>query len=344
MLTFVISEEHQYTIRDVLETRDHALHGRVIILSYDDFLSLPRLPRSTYLFLDIERLAHEQVERITSRLQHLEAAAQGLRVLNRPDRIGSRMQIMGALKRAGINDFDLLPIDTPPEKLRFPVFLRGISDHDGPKSQLIQNAAELSQAIAALDMPQGYGITEYVDARNADGLHEKRSYMRIGDSLFPSALDTSQHWVCKGEHSDPANVAQPDREIAFLNSDEDREVLRRGFEAAGIDYGRADYAIIDGRPQIFEINTNPWLEPPENVPAISRQGALIMIRRFFEALIGLDAATRDGKRGWVAVKGASRKPAGRMNRRGIFHRALHMIGRSQDETRVMRRLRDLRLL
>ena len=36
-----------------------------------------------------------------------------------------------------------------------------------------------------------------------------------------------------------------------------RDVLLRAFEVAGIDYGRADFSIVDGVPQIYEINTNP---------------------------------------------------------------------------------------
>ena len=29
------------------------------------------------------------------------------------------------------------------------------------------------------------------------------------------------------------------------------------FQIAGIDYGRIDYSMLDGEPQVWEINTNP---------------------------------------------------------------------------------------
>ena len=38
-----------------------------------------------------------------------------------------------------------------------------------------------------------------------------------------------------------------------------KEALRRAFEIAAIDYGRADFGLVDGRPEIYEINTNPMM-------------------------------------------------------------------------------------
>lgn len=36
-----------------------------------------------------------------------------------------------------------------------------------------------------------------------------------------------------------------------------REPVRAAFEAAGLDFGRADFGIFQGRVQIWEINSNP---------------------------------------------------------------------------------------
>ena len=47
-MAFIISEEHQYAVRDVLETRHHPLHGRIFILSYSEFLSLPEDYKQKY--------------------------------------------------------------------------------------------------------------------------------------------------------------------------------------------------------------------------------------------------------------------------------------------------------
>ena len=345
MLAFIISEEHQYAVRDVLETRDHPLHGRIFILSYREFLSLPQLPRATYLFLDIERLTPERMVAVPKRIAQLEKAMPGIRVLNRPERIVDRMTIMRRLFDAGINGFRVLPVTTPPADLRYPVFLRGMQDHEGPRSDLIGNADQLARAVADLPKPEGFAITEYIDARNAQGLHEKRSYMRIGDKLFPAARDVSRNWVCKGEYSNPEGVAQPDVELAFLTGTEDREALERAFEVTQIDYGRADYAVVDGRPQLFEINTNPWVEPPEGVPAWAQRSAGTIVSGWLDGIRKLDAESGIDRQEWVAVAGAmasNARPA--FLRRNTVHTLLRRLGRLHHETGVMRRLRQMRLL
>ena len=345
MLAFIISEDHQYAVRDVLETRHHPLHGRIFILSYREFLSLPQLPRATYLFLDIERLTPERLVTVPRRIAQLEKAMPGIRIVNRPERIVDRMTIMRRLTEAGINDFRVLPVTHPPEDLRYPVFLRGMQDHEGPRSTLIGTPAELTRAVAELPEPEGFAITEYIDARNAEGLHEKRSYMRIGAALFPAARDVSRNWVCKGEYSNPEGVAQPEIELAFLTGTEDRDALERAFAATGIEYGRADYAIVDGKPQLFEINTNPWVEPPEGVPAWARRSAQTIVTGWLEAITALDAQSGIDRLEWVPVPGAmanSARPG--FQRRNTVHTLLRRLGQLHRETGVMRRLRRMRLL
>jgi hypothetical protein len=48
-------------------------------------------------------------------------------------------------------------------------------------------------------------------------------------------------------------------EEVYVQSNPHEHDLMRAFEIAEIDYGRADYGIVDGQIQIWEINTNPFL-------------------------------------------------------------------------------------
>ncbi|CAM3343243.1 hypothetical protein PANO111632_15340 [Paracoccus nototheniae] len=348
MITFVATASHQYAIRDVLETRSHPLHGKIVILNHQEFLASRRLPRSAYIIVDLERLSVEDARRVDARLDALVRACPDCLVLNLPSRIGTRQDIMRRLHEGGINDFRMMPITADPGMVRYPVFLRRDDDHEGPKSDLLETPQALRDAIAALDPRDRqlgrFVITEYVDARNVNGLHEKRSYTRVGDRLFPSAMDQSRGWVCKGEYSDPATVSDPVRELAFFNENADNATLRKAFDLAGIDYGRADYAVIGGRPQIFEINTNPWIEPPERVPAISRRGAEHIVAAWLSALehLAAQAATQDPA--WIEVAEASGKLPRRLSRRDVVHAALRGLGKLHYETRAMRVLRRLRLL
>ena len=50
-----------------------------------------------------------------------------------------------------------------------------------------------------------------------------------------------------------------------------RELLEHIFRDAGIDYGRIDYGLLDGRIQVWEINTNPWIASDSDVGLPQRQ-------------------------------------------------------------------------
>jgi hypothetical protein len=63
------------------------------------------------------------------------------------------------------------------------------------------------------------------------------------------------------------------------------------FEAAEIQYGRADFGLVGGQPQIYEINTNPWVSHVKKHPFPIRIGAgKLMIDRFIEAFQSIDSA------------------------------------------------------
>ncbi len=311
-----------------------------------------RLPRGAYVFADLERLDADQTRRVSARIKALRKACPDCRMLNLPDRIGSRLDIMRRLAEAGINDFRMLPLTTPPETFRYPVFLRRLDDHEGPVSGLLDTPAALQAAIDALDPADRQAgrlaITEYVDARNEQGLHEKRSCTRVGDQMFLSALDFSRGWVCKGEYDDPDTVLAPEREWqALVRAYADEPALRAAFDAAHIQYGRADYAVVNGRPQIFEINTNPWLEPPERVPGPARAGAEHIVASWLDA-VGQVAGPASATIDWVEVAQASGRASGRsgrrLSRRTLARSVLRRLNQLHNETGAMRWLRRFRLV
>ena len=187
-------------------------------------------------------------------------------------------------------------------------------------------------------------MTEYVDARNADGLHEKLCYFRIGETLFPAALDVSANWVCKGVVGDPHAIDAAERELEFLVGSQHEAMLRAAFEAAEIDYGRADYAIVDGRPQIFEINTNPQIDRPEALPGAQRANGALVLARWLDGLLRLSPRRAAAPR-WVEVEGcvapAPAASSGRHRLRRAVRGLLAASGQLHRETTLMRPLRRL---
>src|SRR5690606_36355005 len=70
--------------------------------------------------------------------------------------------------------------------------------------------------------------------------------------------------VCDDDHWRRLRTEERD----FVCAEGDPFGLMAAFEAGGIEFGRADFGIVDGRVQIYEINTNPTLGvvPYENDP------------------------------------------------------------------------------
>ena len=50
-----------------------------------------------------------------------------------------------------------------------------------------------------------------------------------------------------------------DDEYRIIEENRHGEELRPAFEIGGIEFGRADFGLVDGRPQVYEINTNPTI-------------------------------------------------------------------------------------
>jgi hypothetical protein len=82
----------------------------------------------------------------------------------------------------------------------------------------------------------------------------------MGGTIVPRSMVFSKGWMIK--FPDLIGEAQQAEELEHLHSDEDLDALRRVFEIADIQYGRIDYGKLDGRIQVWEINTNPSLAGP----------------------------------------------------------------------------------
>ena len=182
------------------------------------------------------------------------------------------------------------------------MFIREAIEHRGAVGGLIDDAAALDTALAALaagPLPlSGYLVIEFVDVRNADGHYEKYSVLKVGERLIASDLSFNDRWICKGDPDEaivPGDIA---RDAAFQRDNPHAEPLRAVFALAGIDYGRVDYAFSSGRMQVFEINSNPMLPVPALAdeayrPSTERYAAAARFEAF-AALPGFDRPRNAG--------------------------------------------------
>ena len=248
---------------------------RVGRFDYSELFRKRQLPLGSYVFSDLENLSVTELGFAARVWAGMRSANSDVLLCNHPLRVLRRYALMRALSEKGINGFNVYRLDEFRIPRRFPVFLRRENDHMGPRTELLESAADLERAVDSL-LDQcvcldDWIITEFIDTRGEDGLFRKYGAFLVNGRIIPRHLHISQHWMIK--RSDPETVARTkDEEWAYARDNPHADELREIFALANTDYGRIDYAIHDGGIRIFEINTNPQILNPgqSRDPARSR--------------------------------------------------------------------------
>ena len=257
--------------------------ARIEPVCYEDLARL-KIRRGLYVFSDIELL--DDVRRAEAMALHARLLAEPgrYRVWNDPARSARRFDVLDAMAREGINRFRAFRADEAlPADVRYPVFVRDEHEHKGALTPLLADEAAVRAAIAELragSRPTGpLLVVEYLEYESADGIYRKYSVFRLGDRLLAKHVLFSPDWLLRTP--DVKRFAGPkwlEEEWRFLRDDAAHEALRGVFERLHIDYGRIDYTLVDGRVQVFEINSNPMLLKPSQ---FRPDGPRLEIHRWF---------------------------------------------------------------
>ena len=257
MIYFLVSNGHAATLLDVFKWNPH----QVRLLHYDDVFPMPDLPNATYIFTDFDRLGHRDLERAAQ--LYLQLKRSGARVLNNPARVKTRYSLLRALSAAGLNDFNVHRADDLPAEMRFPVFLRNMREHDLPLSDLLHSRAEVDLAIQGVTDAgrplENLIVVEFAAEPVRPGLYRKLALYRIGENYQPALCVHDTSWLVKQGQNGIAGAELYDDELEIVQTNRYAKELRRAFEIAHIEYGRADFGFYRGRIQVFEINTNPQM-------------------------------------------------------------------------------------
>jgi len=81
----------------------------------------------------------------------------------------------------------------------------------------------------------------------------------------------SKKWMQKMSGDRISNESIDEEQRAYQKDNPHEEQLMSVFKAAGIEYGRIDYGVCNGRVQIWEINTNPWIVTTGHMEQEDRQ-------------------------------------------------------------------------
>lgn len=265
--------------------------------SYNQVFRAKRLPEATYVFSDFDRLNFWQVELAAKVAGRLRAA--GVRVLNDPSRVLQRLPLLKRLHASGYNQFQVWDAAADGLPDRYPVFLRTRCAHRGVLTDLLQNQEEASEALEKL-LASGHVLNdlifvEYCAEPLDGGIFRKLAVFRVGDEMLTTMAVHERHWQAKYGEEGVANEALYQEEFEFVQTNRYAAEIKAAFEIASIDYGRADFAIVGSRPQIYEINTNPDISRIEEHPFDIRvQADALFHGRLANALLALDTPRKRG--------------------------------------------------
>jgi hypothetical protein len=240
-----------------------ALAGRVAVRPYEEVLDGGELPEGGIaIFSDLDRLTPEQ------RAALAPLHARQARALNDPTRSLLRYELLRTLHARGINRFNVY---RPGEKpARFPVFVR-------PESGFLKAAPALLWAGG--EPPAGHIAVELCNTADRDGVFRKYGAYVIGERIVPRHLFFSRGWLVKSP--DLLGPAEIEEERAYVESNPHAAQLLEVCRVARISWGRIDYALLEGRVQVWEINSNPLFafldekaSPRDPVHRIAAQGVV----------------------------------------------------------------------
>lgn len=308
MIHYLVTEAHRYTMRRFLQRWGRPLAPRIRIVPHEHvrcFLrggslrrrwtrgALRRLVNSAYehrrairpqarlgtapaghwIFSDVDRLTPAQREEAALFRAHLLASGAARSVHNDPLRTMGRYEFLRTLKERGLNDFDVVRLTEARRPVRYPVFLRAEDGHAGAETGLLHDAAAFDAALADLD---GSGRTRegrlaigHCAEPDARGLYRKYAAWCIAGRVLPGHLFLGPDWMLKEPQVVDEEALRLER--AYLEENPHEAALAEVFRIAGIEYGRADYGVVGGRIQVYEVNSNPGIpSSPSPGPGVHR--------------------------------------------------------------------------
>jgi hypothetical protein len=315
MIHFVVTETGSASMRAYLAGEGSALADRMRLVLYSELARMRTLPLGTWVFAEKDQLdaAHSDLAALVA--ERLGADGGG-RVLNDPRHVRLRVDLLRAAHDAGINQYRVWPATdirfdrhagadasdsrtVRADSLRYPVFVRYANQHTGNLSPLIDSPPNLVTALASA-VANGARrhellVVEFFDTQDEYGLYRKYSAYNVGGRVLPRTIECSREWMVKWR-ARLLDRERADDELRYCETNPHEAWIREMFRLARIDYGRIDYAVLDGTPQMWEINTHPWIgggPHRHKAPDIVAYRSMIEPARvaFFEGL----------RNAWVAV-------------------------------------------
>jgi hypothetical protein len=267
MIYYFAAQRHTHALQSFLGSWGKSLASRIKLLTYESILADPgSVPRrdGAYIFTNlntIHRMRPQARAIVVDLHRRLVDECGARKVLNDPTQSLRRYDILRLLHEQGINTFKTYRLTESLAALHFPAFIRREWGTEYEPPRLLNNAAEFETAVqdhrSRLGSLAGLLAVEFCNTADATGVFRKYGAFVIGDRIVPRHLFFSRDWLVKvADLAEPPMLAE---EMTLMQSNPHADVLLRCTRLSRIGYGRVDYAFLDGRPQIWEINTNAML-------------------------------------------------------------------------------------
>jgi hypothetical protein len=279
------------------------VYESIVPVSYRDLLPKDdhRFFSGTYILTDFPWLNGRQIERLGAILRRVRESPLEVRTLNDPLTFPQRYELLRRLHEDGTNDHDVYRVTEHRTPSRWPVFIRQEVGHW--HSDLLHDAAELQVFLEGMEREGVWRgdkvIVEFNDTRGTDGYYRRDSAFRIGSRIVPWRINIARHWWLRGPQLDPADLPEEAALVAaqldYLRTNPHETRLMDIFERLGIEYGRMDYSMKDGRIQVWEVNICPDL--PKQALFETSPGGQAVLREASELLYDAFTALDRGSSG-----------------------------------------------
>jgi hypothetical protein len=303
MIRYFVAERLAFRMNWFL-AGEPALAERLEVVPYEHAWEQTSFGPGTYIFGDLEWLTGKGLEATIELWERLSALEGEVTLLNDPSRALRRLELLRYLHARGMNRFNAYRVpasleEWAPLPLRYPVFLRCERTHVGNMSDLLYSWEEVLEAVPAARASGEYGadellVVEWCDTSDANGVFRKYGAFVIGETIIARHLVCSRDWVVKDfELLDDELLCEA---RAYVAENPHADLLREIARDAAIQWGRFDYSLADGQPQIWEVNTNPTVIAPGrrgtaiNFDRLSIELHRAPMRRIATALLAVDGA------------------------------------------------------
>lgn len=260
MIHFVLPRESEWTVREYLSRWGRPVAGRFRVLHYESLAFRTSFERGAYVLAGLQ--LSPAMQRLVEELHGRLSDAEGVRFLNHPTRTLRRYDLLEELRRRNLNEFRAARLTGDLASLRYPIFLRSEPEHSGSLSPLLHSPSEIEAAIGRA-LWQGYRLedllaVEFCDTADATGYYRKYSAYVVGDRILAKSMEYGREWMLKHARCE-FSEAMILEEREYIRGNPHERQLREIFGVGGVQYGRIDYAIKNGRIQTWEINLHPTI-------------------------------------------------------------------------------------